>query len=91
VFLGRSAGGGADASPLKAGEKAGEEVLFASAAAAAVLASRRSMTRGASCQPRRRVFSFSARVGREAAVRSPGAVRRSPNLSSAARHASRTR
>ena len=41
--------------------------------------------------PRRGAFSVSARVGRRAAVRSPGAVRRSPNRSSAARQASRTR
>ena len=41
--------------------------------------------------PRRRAFSLSARVGRRAAVRSPGAVRRSPNRLSMAIHASRTR
>ena len=48
------------------------------AAAAAVLTARFSVTRGASSQERRRVFSCYARVGRGAAVRSPGAVRRSP-------------
>ena len=60
------------------------------APAAAVLTARRSATRGASWNPWRRAFSDSARVGRRAAVRSRGAVCRSPNLSSAARHASPT-
>jgi len=48
------------------------------APAAAVLIARFSVIRGGSSHERRRVFSFSARVGRRAAVRSPGAVRRSP-------------
>src|SRR6516165_3740962 len=48
------------------------------AAAAAVLTWRRRVIRGASLKPCRAAFSDSARVGRHAAVRSPGAVRRSP-------------
>lgn len=56
-----------------------------------MLTARRSVIRGASDQPRRLAFSISARVGRRAAVRSAGAVRRSPYRCSAALHASRTR
>ena len=42
--------------------------------AAAVVTCRRSVILGASSRPRRAAFSFSARVGRRAAVRSAGAV-----------------
>ena len=61
------------------------------AAAAAVHTSRRSLTRADSAWPRRTAFSVSARVARRAAVRSAGAVGRSPNRRSASWQASRTR
>jgi hypothetical protein len=60
-------------------------------AAAAVLTARRSLIRGGSERPWRRAFSDSARVGRDPAVRSRGAVRCNPNRCSAARQASPTR
>ena len=60
------------------------------AAAAAVVTCRRSVILGASSRPRRAAFSFSARAGRRAAVRSAGAVERSPYRCSAARQAART-
>jgi hypothetical protein len=53
--------------------------------AAAVMTCRRSVILGVSSRPRRAAFSFSARVGRRAAVRSAGAVERSPYRCSAAR------
>ncbi len=46
--------------------------------AAAAVTCRRSVILGASSRPRRAAFSVSARVGRRAAVRSAGAVERSP-------------
>ena len=61
------------------------------APAAAVLTARCSVIRGASRRPHRLAFWLSARVGRRAAVRSPGAVRRSPYRCSAIRQVSRTR
>ena len=89
--LGRIAGAVAGADEHAGPPQPGEEILLAAAAAAAVLTCRRSATRGASSRPRRVAFSDSARDGQRAAVRSPGAVDRSPYRCSAARQASRTR
>ena len=69
----------------------GENSCSVPAPAAAVDTSRRSVARGASAHPRRIASSVSARVARRAAVRSAGAVLRSPNRRSASQHASRAR
>ena len=70
------------------GIEAGEELLLAACGGRGGGDRAAQRDPGGSPRPWRRAFSDSARVGRCAAVRSRGAVRRSPNRSSAAWQAS---